>query len=158
MKRVIAFVVAVMILFSACSSRCEVRTGESMSKINKQYTPYVTINTLSVYKINEDYLIIIDDGDIIQRLVEFTSSRECCRIQGFSLIEIGDIRRFLNVAFNEVTEEIGQPHADIGSGFYIPAYITGDANLICFELENGIVVEVIQRDLLTNRIVDRVST
>lgn len=63
----------------------------------------------------------------------------------------------MNVDFNELTEEIGQPHVDVGSDFYIPAYVTEDANLVCFELENEIVIEVIQLDLFTNKIVDRVS-
>lgn len=63
----------------------------------------------------------------------------------------------MNVNFNELTEEIGQPHVDVGSGFYIPAYVTEGANLVCFELENEIVIEVIQLDLFTNKIVDRVS-
>ena len=63
----------------------------------------------------------------------------------------------MNVSFNELTEEIGQPHVDVGSGFYIPAYVTEDANLVCFELENELVIEVIQLDLFTNKIVDRVS-
>ena len=63
----------------------------------------------------------------------------------------------MNVNFNELTEEIGQPHVYVGSGFYIPAYVTEDANLVCFELENELVIEVIQLDLFTNKIVDRVS-
>lgn len=63
----------------------------------------------------------------------------------------------MNVNFNELTEELGQPHVDVGSGFYIPAYVTEDANLVCFELENELVIEVIQLDLFTNKIVDRVS-
>lgn len=63
----------------------------------------------------------------------------------------------MNVDFNELTEEIGQPHVDVGSDFYIPVYVTEDANLVCFELENEIVIEVIQLDLFTNKIVDRVS-
>ena len=63
----------------------------------------------------------------------------------------------MNVNFNELTEEIGQPHVDVGSGFYIPACVTEDANLVCFELENELVIEVIQLDLFTNKIVDRVS-
>ncbi len=157
MKRIIAFLFVVTILFSACSGSHKLMVGESMSNINKQYTSYISINTLSVYKINENYLITIDDGDIIQKLVEFSSDRKCRRIQGFSLIKNYDINQFLNINFNKLTEKIGQPHVDIGSGFYIPAYITEDANLICFKLENEIVIEVIQQDLLTNKIVDRVS-
>lgn len=90
-------------------------------------------------------------------MVEFSSDRKCRRIQGSDLVNNSDISQFLNVDFNELTEKIDQPHVDVGSGFYIPAYITEDANLVCFELENEIVIEVIQRDLFTNKIVDRVS-
>lgn len=157
MKRIIALLLFVTILFSACSSSHKFEVGESMNKINNQYTPYITINTLSVYEINKNYLITIDDGSIIRKLVEFSFERKCHRIQGFDLIKNGDINQFLNMNFNELIEKIGQPHVDVGSGFYIPAYVTEDANLICFELENEIVFEVIKRDLLTNKIVDRVS-
>lgn len=131
--------------------------GDSIRSINKQRMPYISINVLSVYKVNENYLIIVADGEIVQKLVEFSSDRKCRRIQGFDLVNNSDISQFLNVDFNELTEEISQPHVDVGSGFYIPAYVTEDANLVCFELENEIVIEVIQRDLFTNKIVDRVS-
>lgn len=157
MKRIIAFLVFVTILLTACSSGYKFEVGESMSKINSQYTPFITINALSVYGISENYLIIIDDGGVIQKLVEFSPDRKCHRIQGFDLIKNDDINQFLNINFNQLTGKIGQPHVDVGSGFYIPAYITEDANLICFELENDIVIEVIKRDLLTNKIVDRIS-
>lgn len=158
MKRIITFFLIVTVLFSACSSSYKIRVGESMSSINKQYTSFISINALSVYKINENYLVTIADGDIIQKLVEFSPDRKCCRIQGFSLIKNNDISQFLSADFNKLTEELGQPHVDVGSGFCIPSYITEGANLICFELENEIVIEVTQRDLLTDKIVDRVAT
>ena len=157
MKKIIALLLFVTILFSACSNSYKFEVGESMSRINNQYTPYITINTLSVYKFSENYLVTIDDGTIIQKLVEFSLERKCLQIQGFDLIENGDMNQFLNMNFNAITKQIGQPQVDIGSGFYIPAYITKDAYLICFELENEIVFEVIKRDLLTNEIVDCVS-
>ena len=156
LKRIIAFLFIVTIIFSACSNDYKFMVGESMSNINKQYKSYITINTLSAYKINENYLITIDDGDVVQKLVEFSSDRKCHRVQGLDLIKSGDTSQFLNINFNKLTEEIGQPHTDIGSGFYIPAYIMEDAYLVCFELEDETVVEVIRRDLLTNKIVDRV--
>lgn len=157
MKRIIALLLFLTIFLSACSSRHEFEVGDPMSKINNQYTPYITINALSAYEISENYLIIIDDGSMIQKLVEFSFEREYCRVEGLDLIKNDDINKFLNMNFNKLKEEIGQPHVDVGSGFYIPAYVTEDANLICFELENEIVFEVIKRDLLTNKIVDRVS-
>lgn len=157
MKKIIALLFVVMFFFSACSSSNKFRVGESMNNINKQYTSYITTNSLSVYKINDNYLIIINDGDIVQELVEFSSERKCRRTQGLDLIKNDDINEYLNIDFNKLKEKIGEPHVDIGSGFYIPAYITEDANLICFNLENERVVQVIQRDLLTNKIVARVS-
>lgn len=157
MKRIIVFLVFVTIIFSACSSGYRFEVGESMSKINNQYTPLITINALSVYEISENYLMTIDDGGIIQKLVEFSPDRKCHRIQGLDLIKNDDIEQFLNINFNQLIENWGQPHVDVGSGFYIPAYVSEDANLICFELENNIVIEVIKRDLLTNKIVDRIS-
>ena len=157
MKKIIVFLFFVTILFSACSGDYKFEVGESMDTINNQYTPYITINVLSVYKISKNYLLTIDDDGIVQKLVEFSPDRNCHRIEGIDLIKSDDINQFLNINFNQLTKKIGQPHVDVGSGFYIPAYITEDAYLICFELENQIVIEVIKRDLLTNRIVDRIS-
>lgn len=157
MKRIIVFVIFAAILFSACSSIPKVEVGESMSNINEQYTSYFTINALSAFKTGENYLITIDDGTTIQKLVEFSSDRKCCRIQGFELKRNVDINNLLNISFNKLTDQFGQPHVDIGSGFYIPAYVTEDAYLICFKLEKDKVIEVTKRDLLTNKIVDRVS-
>ena len=92
--------------------------GDSIRSINKQHMPYISINVLSAYKVNENYLIIVVDGEIVQKLVEFSSDRKCRRIQGFDLVNNSDISQFLNVDFNELTEKIGQPHVDVGSGFY----------------------------------------
>lgn len=66
------------------------------------------------------------------------------------MIQCEDINQFLGMDTAELKEKYGQPHVDVGSGFYIPAYITDDAYLICLELEDDIVFEVIEHDLLTN--------
>lgn len=158
MKKMVAFLLVMVILLSACSNSHKFRVGESMSSINKEYAAYIMLNTLSAYKINGNYLITIEDGGTIQKLAEFSPDRKCRRIQGVDLLKGNGISQFLNANFNDLAEKIGQPHADVGSGFCIPAYITEDANLICFELENEIVIEVIRRDLFTNEIVDRVSS
>ena len=51
-------------------------------------------------------------------------------------------------------ENFGEVHADVGSGLYIPAYITENGYLVCLEVENDIVYDVIKRDLLTDVIVE----
>ena len=69
-------------------------------------------------------------------------------------MENEDINQYLDKSLNELKENFGEVHADIGSGFYIPAYITENGYLICLEVENDIVYDVIKRDLLTDVIVE----
>lgn len=157
MKKLIAFLVLVTVLFAACSHSHKSEVGDSMNNINNQYTSYITLNALSVYETGKSYFITIDDGKIIQKLAEFSPDRNCLRIQGFDLIKNCHLNQFLSINFNELTEKLGQPHVDIGSGFYIPSYITEDAYLICFELENDVIIDIIKRDLLANQIVNRIS-
>ena len=62
---------------------------------------------------------------------------------------------YLDKSLNELKEKLGDVHADIGSGFYIPAYITENGYLIYFEVENDILYEIVKLDLLTNEVIDR---
>lgn len=73
-----------------------------------------------------------------------------------SLIENRKIQSLLNLPFDKVKEEFGEPHGDIGQSAYVPAYITKDAYLIYFKLRDNVVVEVVKRDVLTYKIVERV--
>lgn len=77
----------------------------------------------------------LDDGNTVQKLAEFSPDRTCLRTQGLRLIEINDICQLLNVSVDSLTEKLGQPHADIGSGFSVPAYITDDANFCALNLK-----------------------
>ena len=157
MKKITVLLFVITLLLSGCTRDSEFKVGEQMSKINNKNTPYITMNALSVYKDTNNYLVIIDDNDIIQKLVEFSPDRKSIRVQGLDLIKCEDINHFLDMDIDELGKKYGQPHVDIGSGFYIPAYITDDAYLICLGLEDDIVFEVIKRDLLTNEIVDCVN-
>lgn len=91
--------------------------GDSIRSINKQHMPYISINVLSAYKVNENYLIIVADGEIVQTLVEFSSDRKCHRIQGSDLVNNSVISQFLNVDFNELTEKIDQHMLMLAAAF-----------------------------------------
>lgn len=101
------------------------------------------------------YTIVVEKNGEAQKIVEFSSDRKCCTVQGLVLVKDEDINRYLDKSLNELTEKFGEVHADIGSGFYIPAYITENGYLIYFEVENDVVYEVMKRDLLTDVIVER---
>ena len=154
MKRLFAIIFLTLIMLTAFSCGRKGDSDVTVNNINHQKQLITSLNALSVYKNGENYLIIVENGDN-QKLAEFSPDRICKCYKGIKPISDADVYQFLNIDFEQVTEKYGQPHVDVGSGFCIPAYVTENANLICLEVENGIVVGVIKRDLFTNQIVDR---
>ena len=157
MKRIISSLLLVILFLSGCSSNNDFLIGDHMSEINNKNTPYLILNTLSTYKIDGSYLVVVEDDNIIEKLVEFSLERKCKKAKNIKPIKDVDIDQFLNMNVEDAKNLLGQPHADIGSGFYIPAYITEDAKLISFQIENDIVFEVIKRDLITNKIISQIE-
>lgn len=157
MRRILILSIMVVILFSGCANNSQFKVGDKMSDINNENTPYISLNSLNAYERSSNYVIVISTEGVAEKLVEFSSERQSIRVQGLDLVKSQEINKYLNMDINKLKKELGQPHVDVGSGFYIPAYITNDAYLICFELEDDIVFEVIKRDLLTNDIITRVS-
>ena len=155
MKKTSILLLIIMFLFCGCINDSEWKVGESMSKINKEYVPYISMGTLSGYENKNNYWIVINNGDNIEKLVVFSPERKNLQTQNLNLIECEDINKLLGMSIAQLEEIYGSPHADIGSGFYIPAYLTKDAYLICLGLENNVVFNVIKRDLLTNDIIER---
>ena len=154
MKRIPALLFALAIGLLGCAQNPEFKVGTKITEIDNKYMPYITMNALSAYNDGNNYAIIINNGDIVQKLVEFNSERENVRTQGLNLIKCEPTEELLNMDIAELKKMYGQPHVDIGSGFYIPAYITEDAYLISFECEDDIVFNITKRDLLTNKEVE----
>lgn len=155
MKKVLILMLLMIFIFLGCNQKKEIITGDLMNKINDQYNQYFSINSLFVFKTEDTYFIVIEKEGVIENSVKFSSDRKPSNIQNLSLIQCENISDYLDVNINTIIKKYGDPHVDIGSGFYIPTYITEDAYLICFELDNSIVSEVIKRDIITNEIVER---
>ena len=155
MKKIIIVLLLIVLFLSGCKNNSDIRIGDSMSEINNQQTPFIFLNSLSVFRTNNTYTIVVEKSGTAQKIAEFSSDRKCRTVQGLALVKNEDINWYLGKSLYELKEEFGEVHADIGSGFYIPAYITENGYLICFEVENDIVYEVVKRDLLTDVIVDR---
>lgn len=64
------------------------------------------------------------------------------------LIDIGSINSKKDVRFSEVIGQYGEPHADLGSGHPIPAYLSDHGTCYHFVLLNGIVKYVAEMSLL----------
>lgn len=103
------------------------------------------------------YTIVVEKDEVAKKIVEFSSDRKCLGTGGLTLVTNTDFNRYIGKNLNEIIGELGEVHADVGSGFYVPSYITVDGYLICFEIENDTVYEVIKRDLLKNVVVESLT-
>lgn len=157
MKKTLIIIFIVLFALSGCSQKNKISIGDSMSKTNNNQTPFISLNSLNVFQTNSTYTIVISENGKIQKKVEFSSERKSENLQGLTLVEIENISQYLGKNIDELKAELGEFHADVGSVFYIPSYITKDAYLICFQLENDTVFEVIKRDLLTTSLVEQIS-
>ena len=142
MKRIAIILALLSILFSACASCVFDNLPE----------PQYRYNSVSVYLLDEDYFVVLEDytdHGVIKRGVKYTAERTCKEKENINLISNYDSERFVDMPFDEVTQMLGQPHCDFGSGQYIPSYATEDAFLLCMIVNNKIVVDVFKIDLLT---------
>ncbi len=153
-KKIIFLLLIALILFG-CKKNTNIQVGDSMTMINNQQTPFIFLNALSVFRTDNAYTIVVEKNGVVKKIVEFSLNRKCCAAQGLVLVRDEDINQYLDKSLSELKEKYGEIHADIGSGFYVPAYITENGYLISFEVEQDIVYEVVKRDLLTNVVIER---
>ena len=142
MKRISIILVVIAILFSACAT----------SVFDDLPAPQYRHNSVSVYLVDEDYFVVLEDytdHGVIKRWVKYTAERTCKEKENLKLIPNYDSERFVDMPFDEVTQMLGQPHCDYGSGQYIPSYATEDAYLLCMIVNNEIVTGVFKLDLVT---------
>lgn len=153
---IIILLLIVFVLFIFCVACCDSDyvDGDKMKRNDGQYIPHINMNTLKVYLINGNYYVTVEEGGSVQQIVCFSPERNCCSSQGMKLIKNYDVGFLKNMSAADITYLLGSPHTDLGSGLYIPAYITEDAYLIYFYFENDIVVKVAKKDLLTNEVVN----
>lgn len=157
MKKALILILLFVLPFSSCKSKSEWMIGDSMNEFYKKSTPYIALNSLYAFKINDNYLIVIDNDGRAEKIVEFSANRKSNYVCGLELVQSESIKQYVGINVDELKEKLGQPHTDIGSGFYIPSYVTENGYLLSFEIENNIVFEVLKRDLLFNELVERES-
>ena len=123
----------------------------------EQEIPEVWYPTLYVYKTNDGYKIYRYDNNHLSGTVRLDSDGSILRTWKTKLVQIDDPASLIGQSLTDITAQYGPPHTDIGSGFYIPAYITEDAQLIALheDGENNIFLIII-RDLCTNTVVDKI--
>lgn len=121
---------------------------------NKTSTvPYLHLATLTAQKEQDRYFVRISQSGEKEKTISFSEDRKVLKAKGVEPLNGKNIQIFAGMDLAEVVARYGNPHADIGNGFFIPAYITDDAYLIVLSVDSdGVITEVIKEDLLqTNR-------
>lgn len=141
MKRVIIWIISTIILLS---------TVLVVQKQNKESTvPYLHLPTLTAQKEQDRYIIKISQVGEKEKYIYFSGEREILKTKRVYPLKTEDIQIHVGKKFTDVVAQYGEPHADVGSGFYIPAYITEEAYLIEIQVDSdGIISRVAKYDLL----------
>ena len=148
MKKILVTVLILISVFLVgCSQNNYIKQGASIKMIHEKYTPTVCFNFLSVFKIENKYKVVIYNGDVVKKTVDFSSDREYSDMHGLIPVKIENLKTYLNLSIDEIEKELGEPHADIGSGFYIPSYITDNGYMVRFRDDPVSFIEKV--DLLT---------
>lgn len=118
-------------------------------RVVSEDTPYLYFPTLKANEKQGTFIITISKPGEKNKYVYFSEARELLKHEGIAPIEIKDTQELVGKEMTDIITLYGEPHTDIGSGFYIPAYITENAYLIAVHLDNnGVVSDVLEEDLI----------
>lgn len=155
MKRVVfIFMILGVCFMSGCSANKfdNIEIGDSTSSVIDFYgEPYIKLNTINIYKDEEQFVGVVSDFKEVLGVVLFTADRKLLYSEGLKPIACDDkMEQFIGKSIDEIEEEFGEIHCDIGSGFFIPAYITDHATILIFQIENEFVINASSIDIVTN--------
>lgn len=127
---------------------CFIRYQEILHK-----EPTVWYPSIRVFQSNNGYTAYFLEEKRIAGSMSFSKDRQLLRNWNLEAINTDDAPDFLGKSLDEIVQNYGQPHADIGSGFFYPAYVSKNAQLIVLSIDNNAVYKVAVRDLITNSLV-----
>lgn len=111
--------------------------------------PYLWYGSLTAIEEDNVYIITISTVGEKDKTIHFSETRKILKAKGIKPLKTEEIQIFEGMDMAAVIEQYGEPHADTGSGLYIPSYITQEAYLIqvLLDKENK-VREIIKEDLI----------
>ena len=89
------------------------------------------------YKTNSIKIIIYDNFDKEKSYISFDENKKIKELYNIRVVDhniLPDINDLQNIL--DIKNILGEPHADIGSGLYIPAYIFDDGSIAYFCIAN----------------------
>ncbi len=148
MKRTILLLIAAVVVLALTAAVIIV----VHHKTNAPTIPYLWYGSLTAIEEDNVYIITISTVGEKDKTIHFSETRRILKTKGIKPLKPEEIQIFEGMDMAAVIEQYGEPHADAGSGLYIPSYITQDAYLIqvLLDKENK-VREIIKEDLINSK-------
>lgn len=137
-KCVFAIAIVSVLLFGGgvkMSFRQSMFIGNDLNQIccNERVRLIDKRGTLAVVEDEVSYCYLIsEDGIKVTSSARFNCEGKIIAVMGVEVLEITKNEIEIPDSINEMMELYGEPHVDIGSGFYIPCYILSDASILVF--------------------------
>lgn len=154
-KRTVIVLVTTMIIIICCCCT-EFSEYEHLEYVSQNGQPLYNLYPIKTYLDNDNYSVVIFEDAKIVKGVEFSADRQAVDAIGIELVTISDMQNYLGKNLTDVENEFGSYHTDIGSGHFMPSYITADGYLICFTIErkHDTICHVGKTDLFTGESVE----
>lgn len=112
--------------------------------------PTVWYPSIRVFQNDNGFTVYFLEETHISGSMRFSEDLQLLRNWNLEAINAEDAPGFLGKRLDEIVKNYGQPHADIGSGFFYPAYVSKNAQLIVLFIDENNVYKVVVKDLITN--------
>lgn len=151
MKKIILILFLVSVLVSCKNGgNASIEIGDCIFDLQQEASNALSLYAF-VYHIDDTYVFVqLKDRGVVEKRIVFSEQRKVIDSGGYDLIKnvsVGELSQYIDLPFENVEECFANAHLDIGSGFYIPSYITEDGYIISFHTDEDIVVDISKSDL-----------
>ena len=119
-----------------------------------------TMYPINMYFSEDAYCVIVFTNGKPMKCVEFSEARQLTRTIDLEPVTIFDLQYFCGMRLSQIENELGPYHMDIGSGYFMPSYITCDGYLVSFTFMAGEerVTHIGKTDLFTGESIEWILT
>ena len=128
-----------------------IELGTAKVEIRKHVTKFIIDSfEFFAFENNGHYIAVVCKGMRITGVLDYSSSGELLSSSGIIPIEIANVADLVGASSKSVTDQYGDFQFDLGSGRYIPAYITTEGVVLYFSIEEDTVLSVSALNLIDN--------
>lgn len=141
--------------FVGVENSIDVEIGESRQKLmDEMGLPVFDFGQTSVHQ--DEYgnrVVVFFDGDVVSRYAGFTAEGELLLTSNISPIGGENMEKYLGKDEEALQRECGEFHGTLDlDGISAPAYMTRNAEVVCFRIEQSRIEQIYTIDILTGSV------